>query len=176
MRVKAAAAMLSVALLAAGAVGAGPADAAPRRDGGRQAQAGAAADAVSPAARQAARSNGAARSRRGAAASNADTAPAARRGASPQPVVHQHSARASGQGVAALDARQASARYLCPRGGQPQRGGRCRGEGAAYAGAAGGLRWQAGLPPAEHVQRECPSGTLATLAHGHTDVVRCMPL
>jgi hypothetical protein len=137
MRIRAAAAMLSAALLAVGTAAGGAAEAAPRRDGGRPA--------------------------------------AEARGS--QPVVHQHSARARGQGIAAIDARQASARYLCPRGGQPQRGGRCRGEGAfAGAGGRGGLRWQVGLPPAEHVQRDCPGGTLATLAHGHTDVVRCMPL
>ncbi|PWC29732.1 hypothetical protein [Teichococcus aestuarii] len=44
---------------------------------------------------------------------------------------------------------------------------------------AGGARltsWQAGLPLASGTQRECPVGTLATLARGHDDVIRCMPL
>lgn len=36
--------------------------------------------------------------------------------------------------------------------------------------------WQRGLPTANYAQRECPEGTLATLARGHDDVVRCMPL
>ncbi|WP_372624016.1 hypothetical protein [Falsiroseomonas sp.] len=36
--------------------------------------------------------------------------------------------------------------------------------------------WQRGLPVANYTQRECPEGTLATLARGHDDVVRCMPL
>jgi hypothetical protein len=36
--------------------------------------------------------------------------------------------------------------------------------------------WQRGLPVANYAQRECPAGTLATLARGHDDVVRCMPL
>jgi hypothetical protein len=36
--------------------------------------------------------------------------------------------------------------------------------------------WQRGLPPAEGLQRDCPDGTLATLARGHEDVVRCMPI
>lgn len=36
--------------------------------------------------------------------------------------------------------------------------------------------WQRGLPTMSYAQRECPSGTFATLARGHDDVVRCMPL
>lgn len=36
--------------------------------------------------------------------------------------------------------------------------------------------WQAGLPRADYTQRDCPAGTFATLARGHDDVVRCMPL
>jgi hypothetical protein len=36
--------------------------------------------------------------------------------------------------------------------------------------------WQSGLPAANFSQRECPEGTFATLARGHDDVVRCMPL
>jgi hypothetical protein len=36
--------------------------------------------------------------------------------------------------------------------------------------------WQAGLPSVTYAQRECPAGTFATLARGHDDVVRCMPL
>jgi hypothetical protein len=35
--------------------------------------------------------------------------------------------------------------------------------------------WQSGLPRADYAQRDCPEGTLATLARGHEDVVRCMP-
>lgn len=38
------------------------------------------------------------------------------------------------------------------------------------------LSWQAGLPSATNAQRDCPAGTLATLARGHNDIVRCMPL
>lgn len=39
------------------------------------------------------------------------------------------------------------------------------------------LAWQAGLAPAAHVQTsDCPEGTMATLATGHTNVVRCMPI
>jgi hypothetical protein len=36
--------------------------------------------------------------------------------------------------------------------------------------------WQAGLPTVSYQQRECPAGTFATLARGHDDVVRCMPM
>jgi hypothetical protein len=36
--------------------------------------------------------------------------------------------------------------------------------------------WQSGLPVANFAQRECPDGTFATLARGHDDIVRCMPL
>ena len=116
------------------------------------------------------RSSGArgARARPPAAATPARTGPS-------EAQARTGTARISGRAVASSDARHAAARYLCPRGGQPQRGGRCRGAGA-YAEDGGGLRWQAGLPPAEHGQRECPDGTLATLARGHTDVVRCVPL
>ncbi|MGX9966855.1 hypothetical protein ACVFYP_26260 [Roseomonas sp. F4] len=36
--------------------------------------------------------------------------------------------------------------------------------------------WQAGLPAVTMAQRDCPAGTFATLARGHADIVRCMPL
>jgi hypothetical protein len=38
------------------------------------------------------------------------------------------------------------------------------------------LGWQAGLPAMTMEQRDCPIGTFATLARGHDDVIRCMPL
>ena len=39
------------------------------------------------------------------------------------------------------------------------------------------LAWQSGLPPAANVQTaDCPEGTMATLATGHANVIRCMPL
>ncbi len=37
------------------------------------------------------------------------------------------------------------------------------------------LRWQGGLSPADGQQSECPDGTVAVLAIGHSDVYRCMP-
>jgi len=36
--------------------------------------------------------------------------------------------------------------------------------------------WQSGLPVASGEQRECPVGTMSTLARGHDNVVRCLPL
>jgi hypothetical protein len=36
--------------------------------------------------------------------------------------------------------------------------------------------WQAGLPQADYAQSDCPAGTFATLARGHENVIRCMPL
>lgn len=45
--------------------------------------------------------------------------------------------------------------------------------GARRDGIAG---WQAGLPQVNMAQSECPAGTFATLARGHENVVRCMPL
>ena len=45
--------------------------------------------------------------------------------------------------------------------------------GARRDGVAG---WQAGLPQVNMAQSECPAGTFATLARGHENVVRCMPL
>ncbi|MFC7475052.1 hypothetical protein ACFQS7_11855 [Dankookia sp. GCM10030260] len=50
---------------------------------------------------------------------------------------------------------------------------RCHAGGVAPA----RFGWAQGLPVAAGVQaNECPDGTLATLARGHEDVVRCMPI
>lgn len=38
------------------------------------------------------------------------------------------------------------------------------------------LRWTGGLAPAGMSQASCPDGTMATMAFGHHDVVRCVPL
>ncbi|TDH62032.1 hypothetical protein E2C06_13770 [Dankookia rubra] len=49
----------------------------------------------------------------------------------------------------------------------------CRGAGLAPV----RFGWTQGLPPAALVQTSgCPDGTMATLARGHDDVVRCMPI
>lgn len=47
----------------------------------------------------------------------------------------------------------------------------------AEAGPGGSAaNWHAGLAPASGGQRGCPAGTAPTLARGHADVVRCLPL
>jgi hypothetical protein len=39
------------------------------------------------------------------------------------------------------------------------------------------MRWSQGLSPALNVQTSnCPAGTMATLATGHANIVRCMPI
>ena len=61
-------------------------------------------------------------------------------------------------------ARATSASASCTRNAQ----GRCRS-------STGG--WARGLEPATNVQAtECPDGTMAALAHGHSNITRCMPL
>ena len=38
------------------------------------------------------------------------------------------------------------------------------------------LRWTGGLAPAAMSQSACPDGTIATMAIGHNDITRCVPL
>lgn len=38
------------------------------------------------------------------------------------------------------------------------------------------MRWSGGLSPAAGSQSSCPDGTMATLAVGHENVVRCVPM
>lgn len=38
------------------------------------------------------------------------------------------------------------------------------------------LRWTGGLAPAAMSQAACPDGTIATMAIGHNDITRCVPL
>lgn len=50
---------------------------------------------------------------------------------------------------------------------------RCGGQALSWSSGA----WARGLEPAANIQAsECPAGTMATLARGHDDVVRCMPI
>jgi hypothetical protein len=85
----------------------------------------------------------------------------------PQPVVRsQAGVHRSGpmrsQGSAGQDQRAASA-FAC----SAKRGG-CR---------APRMSWTQGLPPAAGIQASaCPDGTMAVLARGHDDIVRCMPI
>lgn len=38
------------------------------------------------------------------------------------------------------------------------------------------MRWTGGLAPAAMSQAGCPDGTIATMAIGHSDITRCVPL
>ncbi len=74
---------------------------------------------------------------------------------------------------------EAARRFLCPHGGAPARGGRCRGGRAGFAVAAGrdpSVRdWDAGLPAAAHRQAPCPEGTVQSRPLFWSDAVRCLP-
>ncbi|HEV7266230.1 MAG TPA: hypothetical protein VGN83_15105 [Falsiroseomonas sp.] len=100
--------------------------------------------------------------------------------ARPQPTRPQASRR---QGTRQQTARPRSARQTTTQRRALRRGDvRTSRSGVAARGASaatvsrGVAGWQRGLPVANYTQRECPDGTLATLARGHDDVVRCMPL
>ncbi len=74
---------------------------------------------------------------------------------------------------------EAARRFLCPHGGTPKRGGRCRGGNATAALAAGrdpSVRdWDAGLPAAARRQAPCPDGTVQARPLFWNDAVRCLP-
>lgn len=62
----------------------------------------------------------------------------------------------------------------CGRAASRGKASRCRG-GAQQVASVGG--WARGLPPALGVQaQQCPPGTMAILAEGHDDIVRCIPV
>lgn len=75
-----------------------------------------------------------------------------------------------GQYSVSRDWRAATASSPCTR----SRGvTRCGGQALSWSSGA----WARGLEPAANIQaNECPAGTMATLARGHDDVVRCMPI
>jgi hypothetical protein len=63
--------------------------------------------------------------------------------------------------------------------GMPRTTGTCTrrdAQGRCVRTTASNTRWQGGLPPMTMAQQDCPSGTVATLARGHSDVVRCLPI
>jgi hypothetical protein len=77
----------------------------------------------------------------------------------------QRSAPVRGQGVVTRDQRAASA---ATGGCTGRRGAQCR---------SPRMNWTQGLSPAAGIQaNECPDGTMATLARGHEDITRCMPI
>ncbi|WP_244408807.1 hypothetical protein [Roseomonas fluvialis] len=84
----------------------------------------------------------------------------------------QASTRSAASARDARGTRQAAARSGTR---QQQAAVNCRGRNCAPRTRA--VSWQGGLEPATNAQAHaCPTGTLATLAHGHSDIVRCMPL
>ena len=110
--------------------------------------------------------------------------PAAPRGKGPAGGARRAEAKAAFIGAkaerASLLRRAVSVRSAVPQSTMAAcsrtRGGalRCRG-GAVQTVSLGG--WARGLPPALGVQAQaCPAGTMATLAEGHDDIVRCIPI
>jgi hypothetical protein len=71
----------------------------------------------------------------------------------------------------------AARRHLCPNGGTPLPGGRCR-PGTGTAALPGGdsevAGWHRDLPPATRAQRPCPEGTRAVAARDQPGVTRCV--
>ncbi len=139
--------------------------------------------AVPPAeaARRDERRNEASRVTQQAPAARAAARPAAPRAAAPRPAAARPAAARS-PATSRTAARQAP-RNTVQRGDvRSQRSGTLvRGAAAATISRAPARRtgvagWQAGLPTASNAQRACPDGTFATLARGHEDIVRCMPL
>jgi hypothetical protein len=74
-------------------------------------------------------------------------------------------AQRSRPSAAALEAARA---FLCPNGGTPQRGGRCR-PGQDARG------WDRGLPPSNRAQQPCPPGTRPQAARAQAEITRCVP-
>ncbi|MBD0274341.1 MAG: hypothetical protein ICV73_20710 [Acetobacteraceae bacterium] len=86
--------------------------------------------------------------------------------------------RAGVGGGADRAAVEAARRFLCPHGGTPMRGGRCRrgGGAVAVAGRDPPVRdWDAGLPAAARQQSPCPEGTVQARPLFWNDAVRCVP-
>ena len=115
------------------------------------------------------------------AAPQANRASATRTAAAPQrqsaPARQAAPARqgAAGQARTANDARGARQAAARSGGHQQQAAAQCRGRNCAPRSRT--VSWQGGLEPPTNAQAQsCPAGTLATLAHGHSDVVRCLPL
>lgn len=74
--------------------------------------------------------------------------------------------------AAALEAARA---YLCPNGGTPQRGGRCRRGTGAMGNDPAIIGWDRGLPAPSRTQQACPPGTVTQPARDQPDIIRCVP-
>ncbi|WP_198379726.1 hypothetical protein [Roseomonas sp. KE2513] len=81
--------------------------------------------------------------------------------------------------VSLFSAAPAAASTLPARGGKYAKAAytNTRDEGAEESRGYGRMGvWHAGLPAADGEQMDCPAGTMAVLARGHTDTFRCMPM
>lgn len=182
---------LLLALVALSCVMPVAADAARRDERGTTARAQQAAKA-NPAAKPAeqARRPAAAPTRQAAAAArqaavNPRTAPGVRQGAQRTQTARIQDRRGARQQVAVIrpgDVRSQRSGIVI-RGAQAatisrESAGNCtRRNGRTVCGPRDSVAgWQSGLPVADNSQRSCPAGTFATLARGHDDIVRCMPI
>jgi hypothetical protein len=107
---------------------------------------------------------------RPASAPQRSSANAPRQAARPQQAARAGDVRTQRTGIVVRGASAATVSRDAPanctrRNGRTVCGGR--------SGVAG---WQAGLPAVDYAQTDCPAGTFATLARGHENVVRCMPI
>jgi hypothetical protein len=113
---------------------------------------------------------------------------AAQRSAAPRE--SRQAARPAAQGPATRTAAQPPAPAAASRtglfrsataapAGVPRTTGTCTrrdAQGRCVRTSVANTRWQGGLPPMTMAQQDCPAGTVATLARGHADVVRCLPI
>ncbi len=135
---------------------------------------------------------------RQAAGPQANRAAATRAAAAPQRNTQPVATRQAAAARPAATGRQATTgRQAATSQGRSQAAGRTDARGTRQVAARSGSRqqaatncrgsncgartrtvsWQAGLEPPTNAQAQsCPVGTMATLARGHSDIVRCMPL
>ncbi|MDB5382549.1 MAG: hypothetical protein JWO26_2181 [Rhodospirillales bacterium] len=67
--------------------------------------------------------------------------------------------------------------YQAARHGGSRYAASSRRDGSFRTGGERRFAWQSGLPQAAGVQTiSCPSGTVETPAHGHTTIMRCLPI
>ncbi|MCW8085065.1 hypothetical protein [Sabulicella glaciei] len=124
----------------------------------------AASSARQQASRQAPARNGRATARQ--AATTNSRMQVAQRGRSTAPVPYSRHQTAASQGL-----RQSAMATCTMRGGR-----RVCAPAAAAQPRNVSFRWGSDLPPMTMAQTSCPDGTMATMALGHTDVIRCVPL
>jgi hypothetical protein len=115
-------------------------------------------------------------------AATRQVAAAQARPANTRQVTQARAASARQQPAAPLTAAQRSGLFrsaAAAPAGMPRTTGACArrdAQGRCVRTPAANTRWQGGLPPMTMAQQECPSGTVATLARGHANVVRCLPI